>query len=174
MSNLGQTRPADGGTPPSPTARMPPHAMQRDERCADPAAPAEWRAQLPHRAGRSGHSARSVRCDSRAGLRIATARGTSLRQHTQQRKPGPAVACLPTPFPHQPPPYDTQRHLKSCHPRPVLPSHAGINLGPIIASVGGLGVVVGLASQRLLMNAASAIALVGGCARRRSVAFSLP
>ncbi|PRW56732.1 mechanosensitive ion channel [Chlorella sorokiniana] len=35
----------------------------------------------------------------------------------------------------------------------------GINLGPIIASVGGLGVVVGLASQRLLMNAASAIAL---------------
>ncbi|KAL4458610.1 hypothetical protein ABPG75_013475 [Micractinium tetrahymenae] len=35
----------------------------------------------------------------------------------------------------------------------------GINLGPIMASVGGLGVVVGLASQRLLMNAASAIAL---------------
>lgn len=35
----------------------------------------------------------------------------------------------------------------------------GINLGPIMASVGGLGVVVGLASQRLMMNAASAIAL---------------
>ncbi|KAL4429384.1 hypothetical protein ABPG77_005158 [Micractinium sp. CCAP 211/92] len=35
----------------------------------------------------------------------------------------------------------------------------GINLGPIWASVGGLGVVVGLASQRLMMNAFSAIAL---------------
>lgn len=47
-----------------------------------------------------------------------------------------------------------------CQLQSPLPLPAGINLGPIIASVGGLGVVVGLASQRLLMNAASAIALV--------------
>ncbi|KAI3427237.1 hypothetical protein D9Q98_007172 [Chlorella vulgaris] len=35
----------------------------------------------------------------------------------------------------------------------------GLNLGPVIASVGGVGVVVGFATQGLLMNAISAIAL---------------
>lgn len=48
----------------------------------------------------------------------------------------------------------------TCVTSPLVLIGAGINLGPVVASVGGLGVVVGLASQRLLMNAASAIALV--------------
>lgn len=52
-----------------------------------------------------------------------------------------------------------QLNHRASHSLRMTPS-AGINLGPVIASVGGLGVVVGLASQRLLMNAASAIALV--------------
>jgi hypothetical protein len=56
---------------------------------------------------------------------------------------------------------------KHCNPQPaVFPSlaqrTAGLNLGPVIASVGGVGVVVGFATQGLLMNAISAIALVSG------------
>ena len=38
---------------------------------------------------------------------------------------------------------------------------AGINVGPLVASVGGIGVVLGLASQRVMATTFAAITLVG-------------
>ena len=40
---------------------------------------------------------------------------------------------------------------------------AGINVGPLVASVGGIGVVLGLASQRVMATTFAAITLVRLC-----------
>ncbi len=45
-------------------------------------------------------------------------------------------------------------HSPSCH--------ADINIAPLLASVGGIGVIVGLITQSLMGNIAAAVTLVSG------------
>lgn len=60
-------------------------------------------------------------------------------------------ALVPPPPPSRPPP----------HPTPTTTYPAGFHIGALTASVGGLGVVLGLATQQLLANLAAAVSLVG-------------
>lgn len=56
---------------------------------------------------------------------------------------------------------DAVAHLLSCSARVSLHGSltAGINIGPLMASVGGIGLAVGLATQNLAANVVSALAL---------------
>ena len=54
----------------------------------------------------------------------------------------------------------------TCTARPAPPPLTGFHIGPLLASVGGMGVVLGFASQQLLANLASAVSIVSGQRRR--------
>lgn len=109
------------------------------------AAPAEHRGHFVHLFDSSSCGARGLWCAQHGA--VADGRGAG-------QSPRP-VAAGPTTQPH------TQQHapLPCRHPPP------GFHIGPLMASVGGVGVVLGLATQDLLQNIAAAVSLVRGVQR---------
>lgn len=55
----------------------------------------------------------------------------------------------------------SERHPSPASPPASLPD-AGVNVGPLVASVGGLGVAIGLATQSVAQNVVGALSLYSG------------